>query len=44
MFKKLASMFREDRSQWSDERWRDHLISQARSQSERDEIYAIFSR
>lgn len=34
----------EDKSQWSKERWQDHLISTAQSESERQEIYAMFSR
>lgn len=36
--------FGEDRRAWTSEQWRAHLLAEARTQRERDEVYAIFSR
>lgn len=34
----------EDRSKWSTERWYQHALDSAFTESERQEIHAIFSR
>jgi hypothetical protein len=52
MFKQMRSMLAgtnrkvsaDDRSQWTNQQWMDHMIKESRSASERSEIYAIFSR
>lgn len=35
---------RKSRANWSTQRWYDHLMSNAMSESERNEIHAIFNR
>lgn len=35
---------RHDRTHWSNQRWYDHLMQNAMSESERNEIHAIFNR
>jgi hypothetical protein len=48
MFSKFSNAFKMRnrflKKNWTAEQWRDHLLLDARSQRDRDEIIAIFER
>ena len=46
MINKFKAVFKARKSQddWSNERWYNHLMATATTESERNEIHAIFNR